>query len=88
MVRSLQPLDMEREVPTKVLQPIGSFNTARIVVRDSHAAHWLNDVLVVACDLHSAAFAALVAHSKFKDLPGFAREERGHIALQHHSDVV
>ena len=72
----------------KVLQPIGSFNTARIVVRDSHVEHWLNDVLVVTYDLHSAAFAALVAHSKFKDLPGFAREERGHIApRQHHGDV-
>ena len=72
----------------KVLQPMGSFNTARIVVRDSHVEHWLNDVLVVTYDLHSAAFAALVAHSKFKGLPGFAREERGHIALQHHGDVV
>ena len=72
----------------KVLRPIGRFNTARIVVRDSYVEHWLNDVLVVAYDLHSAAFAALVAHSKFKDRPGFAREERGHIALQHHGDVV
>jgi hypothetical protein len=72
----------------KVLQPIGSFNTARIVIRDNYVEHWLNDVLVVAYDLYSAAFAALVAHSKFKGLPGFAREERGHIALQHHGDVV
>jgi hypothetical protein len=72
----------------KVLRPIGSFNTARIVVRDSYVEHWLNDVLVVAYDLHSAAFAALVAHSKFKNLPGFAREARGHIALQHHGDSV
>src|SRR5262245_24422452 len=52
----------------KVLQPIGSFNTARVVVRDRHVEHWLHDVLVVAYDLHSAAFAALVARSKFKDL--------------------
>jgi len=72
----------------KVLRPIGRFNTARIVVRDSYVEHWLNDVLVVAYDLHSAAFAALVAHSKFKNLPGFGREARGHIALQHHGDVV
>lgn len=72
----------------KVLQPLGSFNTARIVVRKSHVEHWLNEVLVVAYDLHSAAFAVLVAHSKFKGLPGFAHAERGHIALQHHGDVV
>jgi hypothetical protein len=72
----------------KVRRPMDSFNTARIVVRDSHVEHWLNDRLVVAYDLHSAAFAALVAHSKFQNLPGFAREERGHIALQHHGDLV
>jgi hypothetical protein len=39
------------------------------------------DVMVVANDLHSAAFAALVAYSKLKNLPGFAREERGHITI-------
>jgi hypothetical protein len=72
----------------KVLQSIGSFNTARIVVSDSHVEHWLNGILVVAYDLHSTAFGVLVAHSKFQDLLGFAREERGHIALQHHGDVV
>jgi hypothetical protein len=72
----------------RVLQPIGSFNTACIVVCDSHVEHWLNDALVVAYDLRSAAFAALVAHSRFKELRGFARAERGHIALQHHGDVV
>jgi hypothetical protein len=72
----------------RVLRPIDSFNTARIVVRHGSVEHWLNDELVVAYDLHSAAFAALLAHSKFKDLPGFAREERGHIALQHHGDAV
>lgn len=72
----------------RVLWPMHSFNMARIVVRDSHVEHWLNDILVVAYDLHSAALAALVAHSKFQNLPGFAREERGHIALQHHGDLV
>jgi hypothetical protein len=72
----------------RVLRPVHSFNTARIVVRHSHVEHWLNNRLIVAYDLHSAAFAALVAHSKFKALPGFAREARGHIALQHHGDAV
>ena len=72
----------------KVLQPIGCFNTARLVVRDSDVEHWLNEALVLTYDLNSAAFAALVAHSKFRDLPGFAREVRGHITLQHPGDAV
>jgi hypothetical protein len=71
-----------------VLQPIGGFNTARVVVRASHVEHWLNEVLVVAYTLHSAALAALVAHSKFQGLLGFGHAARGHIALQHHGDPV
>jgi hypothetical protein len=71
-----------------VLQPIGRFNTARVVVRASHVAQWLNGVLVVAYTLPSAALAALVTHSKFQALPGFGQALRGHIALQHHGDPV
>ena len=71
-----------------VLQPVGGFNTARIVVRASHVEHWLNDVLVVAYTLNSAALSALVAHSKFQALTGFGQAAHGHIALQHHGDPV
>jgi hypothetical protein len=48
----------------------------------------LREELVLAYDLHSVTFTTAVARSKFKDLPGFARAARGHIALQHHGDVV
>jgi Domain of Unknown Function (DUF1080) len=71
-----------------VLQPIGRFNTARVVVRASHVEQWLNGVLVVAYTLPSAALAALVTHSKFQALPGLGQALRGHIALQHHGDPV
>jgi hypothetical protein len=71
-----------------VLRPIGDFNTARLVVCDTHVEHWLNGVLVVAYELRGAAFTALVGHSKFQHLPGFAAAERGHIVLQHHGNVV
>ena len=71
-----------------VLQPIGSFNMARVVVRASHVEHWLNGVLAVAYTLHNPALAALVAHSKFQALPGFGAAAYGHIALQHHGDPV
>lgn len=72
----------------QVLRPAGDFNTARVVVCNSQVEHWLNDALVLAYDLNSAPFAAAVGRSKFKDLPGFAREARGYIALQHHGDTV
>ena len=71
-----------------VLRPIGSFNTARVVVRASHVAQGLNGVLVVAYTVPSAALAALVAHSKFQALSGFGQATWGHIALQHHGGPV
>ena len=45
----------------KAVRPPGSFNTARLVVRDSQVEHWLNEELVLAYDLHSVTFAAAVA---------------------------
>jgi hypothetical protein len=71
-----------------VVRPHGHCNTARVVVRGSRVEHWLNWALVLVYDFSSATFAAAVAHSKFRDLPGFAGAARGHIALQHHGDDV
>ena len=71
-----------------MLRPIGSFNTARLVVRASHVEQWLNGVLVVAYTLQSPALAALVAQSTLQALPGFGQAARGHIARQHHSAPV
>jgi hypothetical protein len=71
-----------------VLQPLGSFNTARVVDRASHVEQWLNGVLVVAYALQSPALAALVAQSTLQALPGFGQGARGPIALQHHGAPV
>jgi hypothetical protein len=71
-----------------VLRPIGSFHTARLVVRASHVEQWLNGVLVVAYTLQSPTLAALVAQSTLQALPGFGQAARGHIALQHHGAPV
>ena len=72
----------------KVVRPAGCFNTARVVVRDTQVEHWLNAELVLAYAINSTIFAAAVARSKFKDLPGFAHAVQGHIALQHHGATV
>jgi hypothetical protein len=43
---------------------------------------------VVHYELNSLELSALIATSKFKDLPMFAKEKTGHIVLQHHHDEV
>ncbi len=72
----------------KVLRPVGEFNKARIIVKGNYVEHWLNDVKILAYDLESDSLKSLIADSKFKDLPQFAKAKEGHIALQHHGQEV
>ena len=72
----------------KKLKPVGEWNKVRIVVQDNHAEHWLNGVKVVQYDLGSDQLNRLIAQSKFKDMPLFAREKTGYLDLQHHGDEV
>lgn len=72
----------------KALKPVGEWNSARIVLRGSQLEHWLNGKRVVALDLASPEARDLIAKSKFKDLPRFARESSGYICLQDHGDDV
>jgi hypothetical protein len=72
----------------KALKPVGGWNRARIVVRANRAEHWLNGKQVVAYEWDSPALAALIAESKFRAWPGFARQARGHVCLQDHGDDV
>ena len=58
------------------------------MVQGNQVEHWLNGVKVVEFELGSAELDQLIAHSKFKDMPRFAKEKSGCIDLQHHGDEV
>lgn len=64
------------------LNPVGSWNTTRIVAKGAHVEHWLNDVKLVEYELWSPDWEAKVTASKFKAWPHYGRATRGHIALQ------
>ena len=70
----------------KVLKPVGEWNKARLVKKGRRVEHWLNGTKIVEYELGSPALTALIAGSKFKEWPGFAKEGQGHIVLQHHGD--
>ena len=72
--------------PDKRLARIGTDNEGRIVVRDGHVEHWLNGARIVAYDWRSEAVLALIAQSKFRDLPGFMNAAEGRVVFQHHGD--
>ncbi len=74
--------------PNKVLRPTGEFNQVRINVNGNHVEHWLNGIKIIKYDLVSDSLKTLIADSKFKDFPDFAKAKEGHIALQHHGEEV
>jgi hypothetical protein len=64
------------------------WNTAKIVVNGNHAEHWLNGQMTVSYERGDAAWKAVVATSKFKNVPGFGEAAEGHILLQDHGNRV
>jgi hypothetical protein len=67
-------------------KPAGEWNTTRILVNGSHVEHWLNGVQIVAYELWTDEWTRLVAESKFKDHPHYARARKGRIGIQDHGD--
>jgi hypothetical protein len=67
---------------------VGSWNRARIEVRGSKVAHYLNGVKVVEYERGTQMWKALVACSKYAPYPSFGEAGMGHILLQDHGDEV
>ena len=68
--------------------PVGEWNTARIRIEGNRIRHWLNGALLANILRESPEWDAALAASKFEDIEGFGRAERGHITLQDHGDPV
>ena len=66
----------------------GQFNRAKIIVRDGHVEHWLNEIKIVEYQRLSQVFQALIGHSKYKNWDNFGQQKEGHILLQDHGDFV
>jgi hypothetical protein len=71
----------------KVLEPIGDWNTTRIVVRDAHVEHWLNGKKIVEFERWTPEWNALRDSGKWKDAPDYGKAKTGRIALQDHGSV-
>ncbi|PYR90216.1 MAG: DUF1080 domain-containing protein [Acidobacteria bacterium] len=69
-----------------VSKPAGEWNATRIIADGKHVEHWLNGVKLVEYEIGSPAWEQLVAKSKFKDHPRYARAPRGRIGIQDHGD--
>jgi hypothetical protein len=74
--------------PRGVVRPAGEWNAVRIVVNGHHIEHWLNGVKVVEAEVGTPDWKARVKQSKFATMPGYGRNDTGHIGLQDHGDRV
>jgi len=75
--------------PSKdMTKPVGEWNQGRLVVNGTHVEHWLNGEKVVEYELYSPDWTKRLLASKFKDVPRYGREPRGHIVLQEHGSRV
>ena len=74
--------------PAGVARPVGAWNRARVVARGSRVTLSLNGRPTADVDFASDSGRALLAASKFKTMPRFAANARGHVVLQDHGDRV
>lgn len=71
-----------------VTRPAGAWNDVRLVVNGARIEHWMNDVKIVEYTIGSPDWLSRLDVSPFRDVPTYARESRGHIAIQDHGDRV
>jgi hypothetical protein len=80
--------DLIQADTTKIVNPIGSWNHARIKSENNHVEHWLNGLKVLEYERKSEAYRKLVSESKYVTWPNFGEADQGHILLQDHGDFV
>ena len=72
----------------KKLMPVGEWNHSRIIYNKGHVEHWLNGMKVVEFQAYSPEWNQKKEQGKWKDYPGYASSQKGHIGLQNHGSGV
>lgn len=71
------------------LNPVGEWNSGRILFDGTYGEHWLNGEPVLTFELGSAGMDSALAASKWSDIEEFSESRKGaYIVLQDHSDAV
>lgn len=73
---------------TLASKPAGEYNTSKIIIKDGHVEHWLNDVKVTEYEWNSEDWKQRKEKSKWKDVKQYGQASKGHIALQDHGGGI
>ncbi len=68
----------------KKIQPVGEWNTSKIVFKKGHVEHWLNGEKIVEFQAWDAKWLKEKQNGKWKDYPDYGMAKKGLIALQDH----
>jgi hypothetical protein len=80
--------DLHASSEGKKLNPVGEWNTAKIVVNNGRVEHYLNGEKTVEYNVNSEEWAKLVAESKFSTYASYGKTNPGHIGLQDHGQEI
>lgn len=80
--------DMFAAPATKKVNPVGEWNTARLIYNNGHVEHWLNGEKVVEFGESSPDFTTRYKKSKWVEYPDWNKFKSGAISLQDHGAPV
>ncbi len=75
-------------VEKKKLNPVGEWNSTKIVANGNHIEHWLNGEKIVEYEVGSEDWKKRKKESKWNEWKGYGASPKGHIDLQDHGSEV
>jgi hypothetical protein len=76
------PTDPKTGKPLDATKAVGQWNHIKLVCDGPHIEHWMNGVKYFEYEIGSKDWSERLAKSKFAGMPRFAKNTKGHIALQ------
>ena len=72
----------------KKLNPVGEWNSSKIVFNNGHVEHWLNGEKILEFQAWNDEWTKKKNEGKWKDYPDYGTAKKGKIALQDHGNKV
>jgi len=72
----------------KLLYPVGSWNSSRIIYDQGKVIHYLNGKKIVEFTAWNDEWTGKVADSKWKNFPSYGKAKSGYIGLQDHGSKI
>ena len=83
-------IEAENLMENRSKRPVrpNTWHRARIISKNGHVEHWLDNIKVLEYNRFSQMFKSLIKYSKYSKYEEFGRLKDGHILLQDHGDEV